>query len=663
VSDFYPHLFTPIRIGPHELPNRILMGSMHTGLEELEDGVVRLAAFYRERAEADCALMVTGGFSPDLAGSLNAHTPPFDSEAQAEAHKPIPAAVHDAGGRILLQLLHAGRYGYHQHIVAPSPIRAPINRIAPREMTEDDIQATIAAFAASAKLARRAGYDGVEVMGSEGYLINEFTAPRTNKRTDRWGGPFENRARLPQEIVKAVRAATAPDFIVMYRISVLDIVEDGSPPEEVITLAKRMEAAGADVLNSGIGWHEASVPTITQAVPRGGYAWASQLLMGEVGIPVIAVNRINMPETAERVVADGQADMVSMARPFLSDAAFVRKAWEGRALDINTCIACNQACLDHYFDGKISSCLVNPRACRETELNWTATDTPERIAVVGAGVAGLATAEVLAERGHRVTMFEAHDHIGGQFAIARHIPGKEEFDETLRYYARRMNQLGVDLRLKRKAEESDLEDFDRVVLASGVVPRIPDIEGSDHPMAMTYTELLTGARKPGRKVCIVGAGGIGVDVAVYLAERDGRSHTDPTAFRRRWGVNARPEPVDPPHEIILLQRRKGKMGAGPGKTTGWVHRLTLQKANVEMVPGVTYRRIGNDGLTVEVDGELRTIPCDSVVLCAGQESVRDLESALDAAGTPVHVIGGAAHAAKLDAKRAILEGVTLAARL
>ena len=659
----YPNLFTPIRIGTHELANRIVMGSMHTGLEETEGGMARLAEFYRERARQECALIITGGFSPDRAGRLNAHAPMMASAADAENHRPIPDAVHAEGGRILLQLLHSGRYGYHEDIVAPSPIRAPINKIEPKEMSEAEITATIDAFAASAKLAASAGYDGVEIMGSEGYLINEFTAPRTNRRTDRWGGSFENRARFPVEVVRAVRAATGPDFIIMYRISVLDIVDDGSPEAEVTALARMMAEAGADVLNSGIGWHEARVPTITQAVPRAGFAWATKRIKGKAPIPVVAVNRINMPETAEAVITSGDADMVSMARPFLADAGFVAKAHAGRPETINTCIACNQACLDHYFTGRISTCLVNPRACRETELTWTAAESPKRVAIVGAGVAGLATAEVLAERGHTVTLFEAADHIGGQFALARHIPGKEEFEETLRYYAGRMTALGVDLHLETPATPDRLDGFDEIILASGVSPRIPDIDGVDHPSVLTYADLLSGATKPGRRVAVIGAGGIGVDVALYLTEGSSASHADPDAFRRHWGIEAEAEPMAPAHEVVLLQRRDGKMGAGPGKTTGWVHRLNLLKAKVEMIPGVLYRKIDDRGVTIEVDGEARTIACDSVVLCTGQESRIDLLDTLQANGASVHVIGGAKLAAELDAKRAVREGVELAARL
>jgi 2,4-dienoyl-CoA reductase (NADPH2) len=662
-SSAYPHLFTPIRVGPHELANRALMGSMHTNLEESADGLKRLAVFYAERARGGCALMVTGGFAPNRAGRMNPPAACIESEADIADHAPIPEAVHAAGGRILLQLLHAGRYGYHDEIVAPSPIKSPINKDVPRELTEAEIEETIADFARASRLAQQAGYDGVELMGSEGYLVNEFTAPHTNQREDRWGGSFENRARFPVEMIKAVRAATDPSFIIMYRLSVLDIVEDGSPFEEVAALAKLAEAAGVDILNSGVGWHEARIPTIAQAVPRGGWTWATARLMGEVSVPLIGSNRINTPEVAERIIADGEADMVSMARPFLADPAFMTKAREGRADDINTCIACNQACLDHYFTGEPATCLVNPRAARETELNWGAAKAKKKVAVVGAGVAGLACATVAAERGHAVTLFEAHDAIGGQFALARAVPGKEEFDETLRYYRGRISATGVKLRLGKAANAADLDGFDETVIACGVHPRVPDIQGIDHPKVMTYEALLSGMRSPGRRVAVIGAGGIGVDVAVHLVERGHRSHRDVAAFRKAWGVDGEAAPPAPAHEVVLLQRSEGRMGAGPGKSTGWVHRLVLLRAHVEMIAGAIYRRIDDAGLHITVGGEDRLIACDSVVLCAGQEPRNGLAGELEATGASVHVIGGAKLARELDAQRAIEEGVRLAAAL
>lgn len=661
MPDPYPHLFTPITIAGHELPNRVVMGSMHTGLEERDDGVPRLAAFYEERAAAGCALIVTGGVSVNEDGKLGPSERPFSTEAIAEEHRPVPEAVHRHGGRILLQLLHAGRYGYHKGIVAPSPIRAPINRVTPREMTEADIERTIADFARSAALAEASGYDGVEIMGSEGYLLNEFTAPRTNHRDDRWGGAFQNRIRFPLAVVEAVRAAVKPGFIIMYRLSVLDIVEGGSPLSEVRALAGRIETAGADVINSGIGWHEARTPTIAQAVPRAGFAWATERVRDALtSIPIVAVNRVNTPEVAEDILAKGQADMVSMARPFLADGAFVEKAARGAAHTINTCIACNQACLDHYFMGKVSTCLVNPRACHETLKTWTPAATRKRVAVVGAGPAGLSCAEVLAERGHAVTLFEAQGHIGGQFDLAKAIPGKHEFGETLRYFSNRIDALGIDLRLNSTADVEALSGFEAVVLASGVRPRVPDIPGVDHPSVMTYAELLSGARTAGERVAVIGAGGIGVDVSVYLTEGEGRSHLDPAAFRVHWGVETDPDEAPPARQVTLLRRRPGKMGAGPGRTTGWVHRLSLIKAEVRMIPDVVYERIDDDGLTVSVNGGPETIDCDSIILCAGQESITDLEAPLAGRGIDTHLIGGAKLATEVDAQRAIAEGVEVA---
>ena len=659
----FPHLFTALKVGRQTLPNRILMGSMHTGLEEQgEEGLARLAVFYAERARGGCSLMVTGGFSPNSEGRLGIEGG-FLVDADANHHQQVTDAVHAHGSRILLQLLHAGRYGYQPDIVAPSPIRAPINKTTPREMDEDDIQRTIADYARAAQIAQAAGYDGVELMGSEGYLINQFTAPRTNKRSDGWGGSFENRARFPVQVIKAVRAATDPQFIIMYRLSVLDIVEDGSPFEEVAQLAKLAEAAGADILNSGIGWHEARIPTIAQAVPRAGWTWATERLMGTVSIPLIATNRINTPEKAEQVISDGHADMVSMARPFLADADFAAKAARGKPEEINTCIACNQACLDHYFKGKDATCLVNPRACRETMLSWEPTEAVRKIAVVGAGVAGLSCAVTAAERGHDVTLFEAAGQIGGQFLLARHIPGKEEFNETLRYYRNRADAFGVSLKLNTRADAATLAGFDDVVMATGVTPRVPDIAGIEHPCVMTYEQLLSGARQPGKRVAVVGAGGVGVDVAVHLVERGLKSHLDPAEFRATWGVAQQATTHEPSHDVVLLQRSTGKMGSGPGKTTGWVHRLVLQRANVEMIADVSYRQIDDEGLHISVGNQDRLIKCDSIVLCAGQLSVNALADELKADDRPVHIIGGAGFAGELDAQRAIEEGTLLGSRL
>ena len=660
----YPHLFSPIAVGHLELANRILMGPMHTGLEDTPD-LDRLAAYFAERARGGCALMVTGAFSPNHAGRLSEAAVPFDRSDQVPAHRRVTEAVHAAGGRILLQMIHAGRYGYHADIVAPSPLASPINKHTPREMTDEEIEATIEDFVRTSELASDAGYDGVEVMGSEGYLLTQFIATRTNRRDDRWGGGFENRIRLPVEIVRRTRDRLGPDFVLMFRLSVLDLVDNGPTDDEIVALAQAVEAAGADVLNSGIGWHEAPVPTIAQAVPRAAFVDFTARLKGAVGIPLIASNRINTPETAEAVLAAGQADMVSMARPFLADAAFAAKAAAGRADEINTCIACNQACLDRYFTGQVASCLVNPRACRETELNWYPAETPRRIAVVGAGVAGLAAATTLAERGHDVVLFEAADRIGGQFNLARQIPGKQEFDETLRYFTTRLGETGVTLRLGHPAAAASLVagGFEAVVLAAGIVPRRFEIEGADHPMVAGYTELLSGVHQPGRRVAIVGAGGIGFDVALFLLEVGAASFTDPVAFRRAWGIGETAEEAEPRHQITMLQRRPGPMGRSLGKTTGWVHRAHLKRQGVRQLSGVRYRKIDDAGLHIERDGAPELVAADSIVICAGQEANDSLRRELAALGLEVHAIGGAREAGELDAERAIREGVELAARL
>jgi 2,4-dienoyl-CoA reductase (NADPH2) len=659
----YPHLFSPIQIGAVTLPHRIMMGSMHTGLEFRPGGFERLAAFYGERARAGAGLIVTGGWSPDRAGRLFDHPGSLDTAEVAAAHRPVTEAVHQAGGRILVQLLHAGRYGYHGDIVAPSAIRSPINPNGPREMDQGDIEAVIAAFGNAARLSAEAGYDGVEVMGSEGYLITQFLASRTNQRHDKWGGSLENRARFAIEVVKAVRAALPNGKILMFRISALDLVEGGLEADEVLWLAGEVERAGADVLDTGIGWHEARVPTIAAPVPRAGFAWTVKRLRDAVTIPVIATNRINTPQVAERLLADGIADMVSLARPFLADPQFVAKARDGHAERINTCIACNQACLDHIYSGQVASCLVNPRACHESEIVIEPAPAPRSIAVVGAGPAGLAAAATAAERGHQVTLFEAAERIGGQFNLARNIPGKEEFDETLRYFANRIEETGVTLRLGQRATPRDVAEYDAVVVAAGITPRTSVIDGDERPEVVSYVDVLSGTAEVGRRVVIVGAGGIGFDVAIYLTHGASPTHLEASAFRRHWGIEEEAVPSFSGREITMLQRSPGGMGRTLGKTTGWIHRTELLQAGVKQISGVTYEKIDAAGLHIEVGGEKRLLPADTIVICAGQDERRDLADALAGSGVEVHLIGGANKAGELDAKRAIDEGVRLAAAL
>lgn len=662
----YPHLLAPIDVAGLRLRNRVVMGSMHTGLEEIDGGMERLAAFYGERAHGGVGLIVSGGYSPNLAGSFDGTDHCVMATAdQAQRHAPVTQAVHREGGRILLQLLHTGRYGKHGGIVAPSAIRSPINRETPRAMDADEIEATIADYINAARLAKDAGYDGVEVMGSEGYLINQFIALRTNHRHDDWGGAYENRIRLPVDIVRGIRQACGPGFVVMYRLSVLDIVDGGSTWPEVVELARAVEEAGADILNSGIGWHEAQVPTIAQPVPRGGFVWRTAQLRDHVTVPVVAVNRINTPDVAESIVAEGRADMVSMARPFLADPDIVVKAAADHADEINTCIACNQACLDHIFSGKVSSCLVNPRACHETLLTWEDAPVAKHIAIVGAGPAGMACAAVAAERGHKVVLFDAEDRVGGQFNLARNVPGKAEFDETLRYYRGRLDRAGVELRLGEAVSAHNLADegFDHVVLATGIVPRVPTIPGVDHPKVASYADILTGRKPAGSSVAVIGGGGIAFDVALFLVEQGSRAHIDEQAFRETWGVEADTVFHMPAHKVTMLQRTPGAMGRSLGKTTGWVHRLTLKRAGVEQIGGVTYDRIDDQGLHITVDGKAQTLAVDTVVICAGQVPRDDLAGPLTAAGMDVHIIGGAKDATELDAKRAFDEGVRLGAEL
>ncbi|KRE89137.1 NADPH-dependent 2,4-dienoyl-CoA reductase [Frateuria sp. Soil773] len=670
----FPHLFAPLELGHVTLPNRILMGSMHTGLEDKAADYDKLAAYFAERARGGVGLMVTGGIAPSVAGWLK----PFGGRLSMPWHKPrhrkLTAAVHAEGGRICLQILHAGRYGYHPLSVAPSRLKSPITPFTPRALSARGVERTIDDFVRCAQLAREAGYDGVEVMGSEGYLINEFIASRTNRRDDAWGGDAARRMRFPVEVVRRTREAVGKDFIIVYRLSMLDLVEDGQDWGEIVALAKAVEAAGASIINTGIGWHEARIPTIVTSVPRAGFAWVTAKLRPEVGIPLVATNRINMPEAAERILAAGEADMVSMARPLLADPAWAAKARDGRADRINTCIACNQACLDHVFQNRRASCLVNPRACHETELEIAPAARRRRIAVIGAGPAGMACASTLAERGHAVSLIDQADAIGGQFNYAKRIPGKEEFHETLRYFGHRLGDLGVDVRLGRRADATALlgDGYDAFVVATGITPRRVDFPGSDDPRVLSYLDVLALGKPVGARVAIVGAGGIGFDVAEFLVENAPSPSTDIGRWTREWGVDrqlarrsglVQPRPEAPAREVWLLQRSEGRPGARLNKTTGWVHRATLKAKQVKMLGGVSYRRFDDQGLHVGIDGETRILPVDNVVVCAGQEPNRQLADALIAAGAEVHVIGGADVAAELDAKRAIDQGTRLAATL
>ncbi|MFA6310128.1 MAG: NADPH-dependent 2,4-dienoyl-CoA reductase [Sterolibacterium sp.] len=659
MSSNYPHLLAPLDLGFVQLKNRVLMGSMHTGFEEIPHGCEQLAAFYAARARGGVGLIVTGGFAPNTDPGFGT----LDSAEQLDEHRPITAAVHAEGGKIALQILHTGRYAFVKEPLAPSALRSPVfSRAMPRAMTEADIQRTIADFARCAKLAGEAGYDGVEVMGSEGYLINEFTAPHTNHRTDQWGGSLDNRLRFPVEVVKAVRAAVGKDFIIIYRLSMLDLVEDGLAWNEIVAQAKAVEAAGVTIINTGIGWHEARIPTIATVVPRAAFSWVTRKMMGEVKIPLVTSNRINDPAVAEEVIARGDADMVSMARPFLADADFVRKAAEGRADEINTCIACNQACLDHTFTRQLCSCLVNPFACRETQLVVTPASPALAVAVVGAGPAGLACATIAAERGHHVTLFDAAEVIGGQFNLARRVPGKEEFGETLRYFKHRLEVTGVDVRLGRKVTSGDLEKFDRVILATGITPRMPSIQGIDHPRVVRYGDILEGRKVAGNRVAIIGAGGIGFDVAEFLTH-GGYHGVD--AYCSEWGIDrsiatrgglTAPEEVAPPRQVYLLQRKETKPGEGLAPTTGWIRRTVLKKRSVDMIGGVTYERIDDQGLHISILGKPRLLEVDTVVVCAGQDPRRELVAGLEAMGKAPVLIGGADVATELDAKRAIAQG-------
>ncbi|MEU1019121.1 NADPH-dependent 2,4-dienoyl-CoA reductase [Streptomyces sp. NPDC005898] len=670
----YPNLLNPLDLGFTTLPNRVLMGSMHVGLEEAPNGFERMAEFYATRARGGVGLIVTGGIAPNDEGRPYEGGAKMTTEAEAEEHARITAAVHAEGGRIAMQILHFGRYAYHDKLVAPSALQAPISPFVPRELTDEDVERTIEDFVRAAELAKLAGYDGVEIMGSEGYLINEFIAAPTNRRTDRWGGAYENRVRFPVEIVRRTRERVGTDFILIYRLSMLDLVPGGSTLEEVVHLAKAIEAAGATIINTGIGWHEARIPTIATSVPRGAYTFVTKKVMGEVSVPLVTTNRINTPEIAERLLADGAADMVSLARPLLADPDFVAKAAAERSEAINTCIGCNQACLDHTFNLQITSCLVNPRACHETELVLSPTRTRKSIAVVGAGPAGLAFAVSAAERGHDVTLFDAAPEIGGQLNVARKVPGKEEFDETLRYFRTQLALRGVHVRLNTVVTADELAGaaYDEVVVATGVTPRTPEIPGIDHPSVVGYLDVLRDGAPVGERVAVIGAGGIGFDVAEYLTDGGEKASLDPATYFRQWGVDmdyrergglTKPERPTPPRTVHLLQRKATKVGQGLGKTTGWIHRTELRHRGVTMVAGVSYDLIDDAGLHITVDGVSSVLPVDTVVLCAGQEPRRGLYDELRAAGRSVHLIGGADVAAELDAKRAIKQGTELAAAL
>jgi 2,4-dienoyl-CoA reductase (NADPH2) len=674
----YPHLMAPLDLGFTTLRNRSLMGSMHTGLEEKPGGFERMAVYFAERARGGVGLMVTGGIAPNAEGGVYSGAAKLTTPEEAANHRIVTKAVHEAGGKICMQILHAGRYAYSPKQVAPSAIQAPINPFKPKELDEEGIEKQIQDFVTCATLAQTAEYDGVEIMGSEGYFINQFLVAHTNHRTDRWGGSYENRMRLPVEIVRRVREAVGLNFIIIYRLSMLDLIEGGSTWEEVVQLAQAIEQAGATLINTGIGWHEARIPTIATKVPRAAFAKVTAKMRGSVSIPLITTNRINTPEVAEQILAEGDADMVSMARPFLADPEFVNKAAAGRGDEINTCIGCNQACLDHTFGGKLTSCLVNPRACHETELNYLPVTQVRKIAVVGAGPAGLAAATVAAQRGHEVTLFDSASEIGGQFNVAKRIPGKEEFYETLRYFGRKLETTGVELRLNTRVKVDDLlgQGYDEVILATGIAPRTPTIPGVDNPKVLSYLDVIL-ARKPvGKSVAVIGAGGIGFDVSEYLVHQGVATSLDRDAFWDEWGIDTQLEarggvagikahPHAPARQVFLLQRKATKVGDGLGKTTGWIHRTGLKNKQVQMLNSVEYLKIDDAGLHIRIgaEGEEKLLPVDNVVICAGQDPLRELYEGLQAAGQSVHLIGGADVATELDAKRAIDQGSRLAAGL
>jgi 2,4-dienoyl-CoA reductase (NADPH2) len=671
----YPHLYEPLDLGYTKLRNRTLMGSMHTGLEEAKGGFERMARFFAERAAGECGLIVTGGIAPNFVGGVKPFAARLTTKAGAKKHKIITDAVHVEGGHIAMQILHAGRYAYNPFNVAPSKIQSPITPFGkPRALSNSGVEDTINDYVNCTVLAREAGYDGVEIMGSEGYLINQFIVNHTNKRNDKWGGDYKNRIQFPLEIVRRCREAVGPDFIIIYRLSMLDLVPDGSSWDEIVYLAKEVEKAGATIINTGIGWHEARVPTIATMVPRAGFTWVTKKLKGEVSIPLITSNRINMPHVAEEVLARGDADMVSMARPFLADPELVKKGRLGREDEINTCIACNQACLDHVFKNTYASCLVNPRACHETEINFTPATTKKKIGVVGAGPAGLAFATYAAQRGHKVTMFEASNEIGGQFNMAKQIPGKEEFHETIRYFKKQIELTGVEVKLNTYATAESLIDakFDEVILATGVTPRELSIPGIDHPKVLSYIEVLKDKKPVGEKVAVIGAGGIGFDVSEYLTHEGESTALNIPAFMEEWGVDIKNETRGgiagmhpkyhlPSRQITMMQRSKGKLGEKLGKTTGWIHRTTLKNhKKVAMLDSVEYLNINDEGLHILRNGKRETIECDNVIICAGQVSLKNLQAPLEAAGVKVHLVGGSSFAAELDAKKAIDQAARLA---
>ncbi|TCI90702.1 NADPH-dependent 2,4-dienoyl-CoA reductase [Tenacibaculum sp. M341] len=672
----YKHIFEPLDLGFTTLKNRVLMGSMHTGLEEEKNGYERMAAFYAERAKGGVGLIVTGGIAPNIQGWTGPFSARMSTKKHVKKHKIITKAVHKEGGKICMQILHTGRYGYHPLNVSASDIKSPITPFKPFKLRESGIKRTIKDFVKSASLAKDAGYDGVEIMGSEGYLINQFIAKRTNKRKDDWGGSYKNRMRLPIEIVKQTREKVGEDFIIMYRLSMLDLVEKGSSWEEIVLLAREIEKAGATIINTGIGWHEARIPTIATSVPRAAFTWVTQKMKEEVAIPLVTSNRINMPETAEKVLAEGHADMISMARPFLADAFWVNKAEEEKDDEINTCIACNQACLDHVFEQKIASCLVNPRACHETEFDYSLADQKKKIAVVGAGPAGLAAATVAAQRGHEVTLFDGESEIGGQFNIAKQIPGKEEFYETIRYFGKQIELHNVDLKLNTRVTAEDLVqgEFNEIILATGITPRTPRIQGIEHNKVLNYIDVLKHKKPVGKRVAVIGAGGIGFDVSEYLSHQGESTSQNIDAWLKEWGIDKSLEARSgiegvekefhtSPREIFMFKRSKGKFGGNLGKTTGWIHRANLKKKNVKFINQVQYTKIDDYGLHYVQNEEQKVLAVDNVIICAGQLPFKELYQPLEAKGVKVHVIGGADVAAELDAKRAIDQGSRLAAEL